>query len=185
MNESESHYFGAEEILEFNMKYVGYAVGRTIGDLKNQWVDLWGGEVNHVIFDRESLKGFDLRDVNEYPEKKEISNYIEAMRGGQWINWNARQNDKPHDANDICYDFIEDLLPGDRLVLTSLEVLQEGRPDIWDKIMDIHAQGSFLVVLSDGFSSSGEYGDVMIKMMDELYRFGLSKGFDNNNLNST
>ena len=98
------------------------------------------------------------------------------MRAGQQINLSARQASSPDDPNDICYEFIEDLQPGDRLVLTSLNVLPNARQDIWDKIMELNVKEIYLIVLSDGFSSAGEYGDTMIKMMNELYQLGILNG---------
>ena len=158
------------------MRYVGYVAGNTLENIKQQWVDLWEGEANYVIFDRECLNGFDRGKSEDHPEKKEISDYIEAMRAGQQVQLSARRAVSPHDPNDICYEFIEDLLPGDRLVLTSLNVLPNARQDIWNKIMELNEKEIYLIVLSDGFSSAGEYGETMIKMMNELYQLGISNG---------
>ena len=158
------------------MRYVGYVAASTLEDIKQQWGDLWEGEVNYILFDRECLRGFDRGNNEDHPEKKEISDYIEVMRAGQQINLSARQASSPDDPNDICYEFIEDLQPGDRLVLTSLNVLPNARQDIWDKIMELNVKEIYLIVLSDGFSSAGEYGDTMIKMMNELYQLGILNG---------
>ena len=70
---------------------------------------------------------------------------------------------------------LEDLGAEDNLVLTSLDVLEHARPDAWDQIMALHRRGGFLVVLDQSFVSRGEFGDVMMAMMDRLYRLGLSR----------
>ena len=157
------------------MSYVGYIAGDTLEEIQRQWAGLWEGEVNFIIFDRECLKGFNLAESEKYPDKKKIFDYMEAMRAGQYTQWSARQLDDEIDSGDVLYEFLEDLLPDDRLVIHGLGVLPMARPDIWEKIVELDKEGVHLIVLSEGFSSAGEYGDVMMKMMNELYQFGCSK----------
>ena len=52
------------------MRYVGYVAASTLEDIKQQWGDLWEGEVNYILFDRECLRGFDRGNNEDHPENK-------------------------------------------------------------------------------------------------------------------
>lgn len=140
------------------MKGVGYAVGASLSEVEDQWVELLEAEVDVILFDRYFLNnspslGADERDA--------IWRYMETMRAGQGIS-----------NNRAGYEFVDDLEEGDTLVLTSLSVLEQAAPDFWECFMRANARGVHLVVLDYGFNSAGSYGDSVLAMLNQMYQLG-------------
>lgn len=143
------------------MRGVGYIVGNTLGIIQDQWVELLDANVDVILFDRACLKTCASVDFKQFSKEQEaIWQCMESMRAGQAISGNFDN-----------YETLEDLAPGDTIVLVGLNVLEFASWYIWERIYRRHTQGVFVASLSDGFHSKGEYGDNMLNMMNNIYEF--------------
>jgi hypothetical protein len=152
--------------MERIMSGVGYIAGRTLDEIQEQWVALGDVEIDQVIFD-EKLRRI-VGNLDNYDklskEEKEIDQYVQSMLASMSVAASAGNYDR--------YYEVKDLEEGDVLVLISLDILFYAKPMIWDDIMAQINKGVGLVILEHGFDSRGDYGDVMIRKMDKLYRLG-------------
>lgn len=140
------------------MSGVGYVVGRSLNEIQDQYVELLDTGVNVILFDRYYLNN--AASVSD-TEHDAMWQYMESMRAGQAIS-----------NNQAGYEFVDDLEDGDTLVLTRLGVLTAAAPDFWEGFMQAHSRGVHLVALDYGFNSSGEYGDSVVAMLNQMYELG-------------
>ena len=145
------------------MRGVGYISGNSLSLIQDQWGQLIEAGVNVILFDRYFIQcHFDQPAPNEHAaEAESMWRYIETMRAGQDISGNYDN-----------YQALEDLQPGDTLVLTDLDTLKYAEPGIWNRIYTHCTNGVHLATLSNGFHSAGEFGDAMLAMMNTSYELG-------------
>ena len=155
------------------MRGVGYISGNTLDQIQRQWSKLIDAEVNVILFDRDFVyRHLDQPVPSEHAAEAEAMwRYMETMRAGQDISGNVDN-----------YQGLEDLQPGDTLVLTELDTLKYAEPGLWNGIYTLCTNGVHLAILSNGFHSAGEFGDVMLTMMDTTFSLGaLDKAADQKN----
>ncbi len=70
---------------------------------------------------------------------------------------------------------LHDLIPGDRVVITDLQVLHDSTKGIWNDLLRLHQNGVGLVVVRKRFDSSGPFGEEVLEMMNSLYELGRSE----------
>ena len=145
------------------MRGVGYISGNSLSLIQDQWGQLIDAGVNVILFDRCFIQcHFDRPVPGEHAaEAESMWRYMETMRAGQDIC-----------GNDDNYWALEDLQPGDTLVLTELDTLKYAEPGIWNRIFTLFTNGVHLATLSNGFHSAGEFGDVMVAMMNTAHVLG-------------
>ena len=145
------------------MRGVGYISGNTLVQIQHQWGQLIAAEVNVILFDRHFVnRHLDQPAPSEHAaEAESMWHYMETMRAGQDISGNVDN-----------YQVLEDLQPGDTLVLTELDTLKDAEPGLWNRIYTLCTNGVHLAILSNGFHSAGEFGDTMLAMMNTTFVLG-------------
>jgi len=145
------------------MRGVGYVAGGSLDEIQSQWAEFIEADVDVILFDREILSPeFNLSSPEQSnPEKESIWKYMETMEAAQTMSGNYAR-----------YETLDDLVPGDTIVLSSIKNLSFATKGIWEKIAELNAKGVHLAILSYGFHSNGEYGDKIFQMLDDTYRLG-------------
>jgi hypothetical protein len=145
------------------MRGVGYISGDSLSLIQDQWGQLIDAGVNVILFDRYFIQCHFEQPVpsKHAAEAESMWRYMETMRAGQDISGNYDN-----------YQALEDLQPGDTLVLTELETLRYAEPGVWKRIFTLYTNGVHLAITSNGFHSAGEFGDVMLTMMNTAHELG-------------
>ena len=145
------------------MRGVGYISGHTLSQIQEQWEQLINAEVNVILFDRH-LVSLHFDQANPSPHAREAQSmwrYMETMRAGQAIAGNKGN-----------YQVLEDLQPGETLVLTDLDTLTCAEPGLWGRIYARCTQGVHLAILSNGFHSASQFGDAVLAMQNSAFVLG-------------
>ena len=96
------------------MRGVGYVAGGSLDEIQSQWAEFIEADVDVILFDREILSPeFNLSSPEQSnPEKESIWKYMETMEAAQTMSGNYAR-----------YETLDDLVPGDTIVLSSIKNL--------------------------------------------------------------
>ena len=134
-------------------------------NLSNRIEDIirFKNEIDVILFDKGLIKaGASLDKYDQLSsQEKEIEDYVQTMKAAEDMSGNF---DRYYEPND--------LVQGDSLVISSLDILYHADPNLWPEIMQLSYRGVGIEILEYGFDSGGAYGDVMLEKMNKMYEFG-------------